>query len=145
MKKQLTLCLVALLALCCLSATIVTIKISQYPLTTTPGTNDLFLIAVAGVTNKSIKYSDLKASVNATNVNGSGTANTLATWTGTNKLASIANGEGILVNDGSGGFLWTTNVGQIAEAIIYNNTYATNQFFISGKGNTLIITQVVQF
>lgn len=41
------------------AATIVVTKISEYPNTTTVGTNDLFVIA-SGVTNKNVKYGDLR-------------------------------------------------------------------------------------
>jgi len=44
-----------------MAATVVK-KVSDFPSVTTPGTNDLFLLA-SGATNKNIKYSDLRTSI----------------------------------------------------------------------------------
>jgi hypothetical protein len=130
--KTLFLCFVVPAALLLMGAVVIT-KTSQYPNLTTPGTNDLFLLARtngAG-TNFNIKYSDLKASINATNVIGSGSANSLAQWTATNKIGSLPNGEGVLVNDGSGAFVWTTNVGAIITTNIFNTIITTNQTIVN--------------
>jgi hypothetical protein len=128
------------------AATIIRVKISAYPLTTTLGTNDLFLIAIAGDTNKSIRFSVLKSLINATNVNGSGTANTLAIWSATNKLASLANGSaGYFLGISNGVPTWMAVSGAGGTTNIFDIALFTNNFFISGKGNTLILTQYVQF
>src|SRR2546425_2297527 len=89
--------LLGLLVSATLMAAIVVTKVSQYPNVTTPGTNDFFLLAItnAPATNHNIKYSALKAAINATNVNGSGSASTLAKWSGTSTLASAAIGTGL--------------------------------------------------
>jgi hypothetical protein len=92
--------LVAAVALSLIAATVIT-KVSDYPRVTTPGTNDLILLAVpnptnglfgTGSTNKAITYANLKSSINQTNVKGSGVPLTLPYWTGTNTLGSFANG-----------------------------------------------------
>jgi hypothetical protein len=49
-----------------MGAALIVKKVSEYPLVTTPGTNDLFLLALTA-TNNAIKYSDLKAAINLTN------------------------------------------------------------------------------
>lgn len=38
---------------------------------------------------------------------GTGAANTVAYWSGTNTLTTLANGAGVLTNDGAGGLSWT--------------------------------------
>jgi len=124
-RKRLFLLLVAFIA----TAAVIIKKTSEFPAVTTPGTNDIFLLE-SGVTNKYITYSNLKSSINASNqpasanltnwaaivtnamVNGTGSANTLAIWSGTNLLAYVINGVGILTNDGSGGFGFSTNLTQ---------------------------------
>ncbi len=70
-----------------MGAVIVT-KIRDYPQVTTPATNDLFVLeAGTGLTNKNIKYSDLKNSI---------------TTSITNQIASITNTLATLTNDVSG-------------------------------------------
>jgi hypothetical protein len=62
--------LLVAVALSLVAATVgVTKKVSDYPSVTTPGTNDFFLLAItnAPATNHNIKYSALKAAINATN------------------------------------------------------------------------------
>jgi len=56
-------------------------------------------------------------------------------------LSTIANAAGVLTNDGAGGLGWSTDIGSASNPI--NNFYSTNNFFISGKGNTLVITQTL--
>src|SRR5437660_1359677 len=102
MKRLLPFCLLGASLLLLLGAVVIR-KTSEYPTVTVPGTNDLFLLAVPatnglfgpGATNHNIKYSALKAAINATNVQGSGTANTLTRWTSTNTLGSAAIGTGL--------------------------------------------------
>src|SRR5437667_9879484 len=96
--------LLGVVALSLMAATIIK-KTSEYPNVTTPGTNDFFLLALTNTppTNHNIKYSALKAAINLTNVNGSGTANTLAKWSGTNTLTSLPNGsEGYVLGISNG-------------------------------------------
>lgn len=127
-----------------MAATTVT-KISQYPQVTTPADTDLFLLA-SGSTNKNIKYSDVKSSINATNVNGSGTSNRLATWAGTNKLTSLANGtEGFVLGISNGIPTWVAVGGAGGTTNYFDITIISNAIFLSGKGNTLIITNNIQF
>jgi len=134
-------------ALLCLAAIPSGTRIIDMTAITTPSTNTWFEVADLSATPKSRKLSlpTIKGLINSTNVNGSGTANTLPKWTGTNSLGSIGNGQGFLANDGTGGFLWTTNVGGISETFIFFTQLVTNNFFLSGKGNTLIVTQYVRF
>lgn len=161
--------LVAAVALTLMAATVVK-KVSEFPSVTTPGTNDLFLLALP-TTNNAIKYSDLKSSINATNltlsVNGTNAttpniADTASvTWTksGSNLTATAisavsVNGTNVTtpnVQDTasvtwskSGSNLTATAAGGDASAPI-NNFYSTNNFFISGKGNTLILTNQLIF
>ena len=92
----------------------VVVKISQFPQVTTPGTNDLFLLASA-TTNKNIKYSDLKAAINLTNIHGSWSSNTIAIWRGTNLLGYLTNGaEGYFlgISNGVPVFMSVTNLPQ---------------------------------
>jgi len=118
-------------------------KISDLSSITTPSTNTWLEVADLAATPKSRKISlpNLKTAVNPL----SGTANTLAKWIGTNSIGSLANGEGILANDGSGSFAWTTDVGAVSQTITYNTivvtkvTVQTNSFTI-GKGGHLTIT-----
>lgn len=174
MKKKLNIerihiALLALLAVLVMGATIV-VKISSFPAVTTPASGDLFLLA-SGATNKNVSYGNLKSSINATNVNGSGLANTLPFWLTTNRLSFVPNGEGILVNDGSGSLLWTTNVGSVVSTQIFNTVITTNLtvlnnlsvsnitvtnvtiqnnltvsnlYTVNGNHNTLIVTQYVR-
>jgi hypothetical protein len=128
------------------AATIVRVKISEYPLTTTLGTNDLFLIAIAGDTNKAIRFSALKTLLNATNVNGSGTSNTLAKWSGSNSLTWIPNGpEGWFLGISNGVPVFMAVIGAGGTTNYFDYAFFTNNFFLSGKGNTLIVTQYVRF
>src|SRR5438876_643004 len=118
-----------------LGAALIVKKVSDYPNVTTPGTNDFFLLSLtnAPATNHNIKYSALKAAINATNVNGSGTSNTLAKWTGTNRLGSLANGsEGQVLGisngvpnfiNAPGGDVWT-NSGTVVKLLDETNNLA---------------------
>ena len=56
---------------------------------------------------------------------------------------SIAHGTGVMTNDGSGNIGWNNDIGSSAAPV--NNFFSTNQFFISGKGNILIITNEAGF
>src|SRR2546426_1840119 len=99
--------LVALLVALSLMAATIIKKTSEYPNVTTPGTNDLFLLALtnAPATNHNIKYSDLKASINATNltlsVNGTNattpnlqdSATVIWSKSGSNLTATAAGGD----------------------------------------------------
>lgn len=69
------------------------------------------------------------------------TPSTLLMANADQELTNIVNAAGILFNDGTGGFGWTNDVGSASNPI--NNFYSTNNFFISGKGNTLVITQTL--
>jgi hypothetical protein len=211
--------LIGAVALSLMAATVAVVKkTSDYPRVTTPGTNDLFLLAVpnptnglfgTGSTNNAVTYANLKAAINAANqpasanlsnwsalatsakqpasanltnwsalatsakqdalgytpqpasanltnwsaiatnamVNGTGSPNTLAIWSGTNLLAYVINGVGILTNDGAGGFGFTTN---LAQAITINNFSTTslttsNFYTVNGNHNTLIVSNMVTF
>jgi len=110
-SKRLVVAVVAVaLLLLTTAATIIRVKISAYPLTTTLGTNDLFLIAIAGDTNKSIRFSALKAAINSTNLTLSVNAtnattpnlqdSATVTWSksGSNITANSSGGTTVSVN-----------------------------------------------
>lgn len=64
----------------------------------------------------------------------------------TTALLLIPNGAGsgfVLTSDGSGFGTWQALPG--SSSSIINEFFSTNNYFLSGRGNTLIITQVVQF
>ena len=67
---------------------------------------------------------------------GGATNNTLAQWTGSNSLGGIANGIGLLTNNGSGGFGFTTN---IAQDVTYNNITTTNLTVV----NQLTVSNII--
>jgi len=123
-------------------------RVFQSAAFTMTGTNTSFLgwLALNAQTNQ-ISDSGTQLLYNGVPIGGSGitnatgTNNTLTKWTGTNSIGSVANGTGILTNDGAGGFGWSTDIGSESNPI--NNFYSTNNFFISGKGNTLVITQTL--
>jgi hypothetical protein len=80
------------------------------------------------------------------------TADTLTKANASKALTSIANAAGILTNDGAGGFGFTTNITQditinnfnTTNLSVQNNVTTSNLFYISGKGNTLIITNSIE-
>src|SRR5213594_2802696 len=104
MKSKLI--LLGAVALLVMAATIIK-KTSEYPNVTTPGSNDFFLLAItnAPATNHNIKYKDLKAAINATNltlsVNGTNATtpnlqdSATVTWSksGSNITATAAGGD----------------------------------------------------
>jgi hypothetical protein len=138
--KKFALVLIAFLVI---GAALVVKKTSDYPRVTTPGSNDLFLLAItnAPATNNSIRYSDLKSSINATNVNGSGTNTTLTKWTGSNSVGSVANGTGVLSNDGSGGFTWAA----ITDPTNFNTIVVTNQAIFEQAALTYATNVILDF
>src|SRR6266576_3332273 len=73
--------LLAAVALSLMGAALVVKKVSDYPNVTVPGTNDFFLLSLtnAPATNHNIKYSALKAAINATNFRASVNGTNLAT------------------------------------------------------------------
>ena len=148
MKNKIWFLGLGLLASATLMAAVVITKVSQYPNVTTPGTNDFILLAITNApgTNHNIKYKDLKAAINSTNVNGSGTATTVAYWSGTNTLGAIPDGEpGFVLTINSGGDLEFLPVaGGAGDTNIFDITIVTNNIFISGKGNTLVITNYIR-
>lgn len=97
-----------------------------------------------------------------------GTASTLLSLNASKNAASVANGVGILTNDGSGGFGFTTNIAQdvtinnftttnltvvntltvsnivTTNITVQNNLTTSNFFTINGKNNTLIVTNTIQ-
>jgi len=97
MKSKLLAFGVALAALALVAATVV-VKISQFPNVTTPGTNDLFLIAVSGITNKNIKYSDLKTAIVSGVSNFTGTNITAVTINNTTNIFNVAKGGHLTVS-----------------------------------------------
>lgn len=80
-----------------------------------------------------------------------GTNNTLAKWTGATNLGSIANGAGILANDGSGSFSWTANPPDVTYTnvtVTTVNSTTINSTTINAtvaKGGHLTITNEVIF
>lgn len=131
--------LLFLVTVAVLTMAVVVVKVSQFPNVATPAATDLFLLA-STTTNKNIRYDQLKSSINATNVDGSGLANTLTKWTDTNSLSFVPNGEGLLANDGSGAFVWTTNVGAISSTIMYQTIVVQSNNFTVGKGGHLTVS-----
>jgi hypothetical protein len=138
--------LVAAVALSLMAATVlVPKKLSDYPVVTTPGENDFLYLILTNTppTNHIVKYSAIKAAINATNVKGSGIIPlTVPYWsTEPNTLGSIPNGApGYVLSINSGGALEFLPVGGAGETNYFDITIVTNNFFVSGKGNTLIIT-----
>ncbi len=100
-----------------------------------------------------------------TNIPANGSVNALVIWLTTNSQSYIVNGVGMLTNDGSGHFGFTTNLSQDliinnltinsnltvnsitinSNLTILNSTTTSNLFYVSGKGNTLIITNYIQY
>ncbi len=130
--------LLAAVALSLVAATVgVVKKTSDYPRVTTPGTNDLFLLAVpnptnglfgTGSTNKAVTYANLKASINATNQPPS--AN-LSNWSA---LATSAKQDALGYTP------------QPASANLTNwSALATSAKQDTGVANNLIATQWVRF
>src|SRR6266568_4855867 len=88
-------------------AALIVKKVSDYPNVTVPGTNDFFLLSITNApgTNHNIKYSALKAAINATNLTlsvNATNANTpnlqdsaTVTWSksGSNLVATAAGGN----------------------------------------------------
>jgi len=80
-----------------------------------------------------------------------GTASTLLSLNGSKNAASIANGAGMLTNDGSGGFGFTTNLSQnivinnatITNLTVQNNLTVSNLYTVNGNHNTLIVTNAL--
>src|SRR6266571_2096091 len=93
--------LVFFFAAALMAATVIT-KVSQFPQVTTPGTNDLFLLA-SGATNKNIKYSDLRTAIRQGVVPNSITTNALGTNLVWNPTFNILSSYGsFLTLDSSG-------------------------------------------
>src|SRR5437762_157514 len=86
-----------------------------------------------------------------TNIPPNGANNALVIWLTTNSQSFISNGIGMLTNDGSGNFGYTTNVTQditynninSTNITTVNNTTTSNLFYITGKGNTLTVTNAL--
>lgn len=99
-------------ALLLTAATVIT-KISEFPQVTTPGTNDLFLLA-SGATNKNVKYSDLKTAISRGVLPNSLNTNELGTnlvYLPLFKRLQL-NGNSLLISDPAGNvsiILGTTN------------------------------------
>lgn len=99
-----------------------------------------------------------------TNIPPNGSANTLVKWITTNSESFIANGIGMLTNDGNGNFGYTTNISQDltinnltinsnltvqsitinSNLTVINSTTTSNLYVVNGKNNTLIVTNYVQ-
>jgi len=161
------------LCLCCLTAKAATTTISSLPQITAPSTNTYFEVADMSATPKSRKLSigDLRSTINSTNltlsVNGTNattpniTNSANVTWSknGSNLSASAISSVSVNATNtttpnfqDSATVTWSKSGSNITAAAAggdpaapINNFYSTNNFFLSGKGNTLIITQVVQF
>jgi hypothetical protein len=102
MKRKIPfLALLGAVALSLMAATLVVKKTSDYPRVTTPGLNDLFLLAItnAPATNNSIRYSDLKASIN-TGVSNLGATNiTAVTINVTTQVFTVAKGGHVTISN----------------------------------------------
>ncbi len=113
------------------------------------GTNTTLISIKDGVviTNLSVTGSLTENGVDVlTNIPPAGANNAIVIWLTTNSQSFIPNGIGMLTNDGNGNFGYTTNISQDISliSVTISNSITTNQYFITGKGNTLIITNALQ-
>ncbi len=160
MKKFALLISAALL----MGAALIVKKVSDYPNVTVPGTNDFFLLSITNApgTNHNIKYSALKAAINATNLTlsvNATNANTpnlqdsaTVTWSksGSNLVATAAGGNVtntyntiVTTNLTVLNSLTVSNI-TVTNVTVQNNLTVSNLYTVNGNHNTLIVTNYVQ-
>ena len=114
----------------------------------------LYQLVVTNTVNADVLYGNAILATNflrlngvnvLTNIPANGTNSTLVIWITTNSQGSIANGIGMLTNNGSGGFGYTTNISQdiTINTLTTLISYISNLFVINGKNNTLVVTQAL--
>jgi len=107
-QRRESLLAVAVLALFCIAATVIT-KISQYPNTATLSNTDLFIVA-SGATNKNISYSQLRSLILANPLELSGGLR----LSGQSKELTVEDGELKLDGESVGGGAWVNSSGTLS-------------------------------
>lgn len=156
MKTLLVICC----CLCCLAAQAANITISSLTQITSPSTNTWFEVADMSATPRSRKFSlpHLKAAIVTNITDAMVAANAAITRTKIavgnprdvivngpdGELSSIAGTEGWFVGFSNGVPVFRPVGGSGGTTNYFDYTTISNAFFLSGKGNTLIVTQYVR-